>query len=576
VWAAIVVSSALRIWAITSSYFWQDDWIHIWRAWNQPASTFLIQDWNGHIEPLSWGYYWFITHLDPQQWWAAALYLCALAVAMPIAWWWVVRTLGGVTWLSAAVTVAFAFWPGLLVPQVWLATGLEMAALLFAILTVGAIAQEGRRRYLALVFMGIGALFNERVLYAVPLAVLALLMFSDQRGVRRRVKAVASTHGRILSALLAEAVVVVGILAVLGADSADDGELTVAHFFQGLWYGGPEGVFKSLLGLDMFWPDLRVTTPLGPPSWAVVIVLAALGCIIALGWRRDRRQAVFCVAAVLAMFAVEVLLVAALRTEFLGIALLRDPRYTFATGILVLLSVLSFSRTSQDTDERPPTMGVLAVLAIVVLGSVSMVRIGSILDSGPAKAWLDTARSAFTAPDAPALVSTPSPPPMLAGYFLGETDDGHVYDLGTTRTLLDVGPDLPRISDAAVLPISAGLNGAPAGVDLFPVTSTTPAGFGGDCSITVEEGQWQEVPMTPVQLSNPAVAVDYLAERDTTLVIATDDWQTAVAVPAGFRSVWVFPPAGPFDGVRVQAIGSPGRVCIGAAKAGAPQAVTLP
>jgi len=577
VWAAIAVSSALRIWAISGSFFWQDDWIHIWRAWNQPASTFLIQDWNGHIEPMSWGFCWVITHLAPQQWWVAALYLCVLAVAMPVAWWWLVRSLAGVTWLSAGVTVVFAFWPGLLVPQVWLATGLEMAALLFAILTVAALVQEGRSRYLALVFLGVGALFNERVLYAVPLAILTLLMFCGRRGLRARVTAVVASHGRVLAAVVAEAVGVVTVLALLGADSADDGDFTVGGFVQGLWYGGPEGVFKSIIGLDMFWPDLRVTTPPGPPLWAVVVVVGALVTLLVLGWRRDRRQTVFCASAVLIVFVVEVLLVAALRTEFLGIALLRDPRYTFATGMLLLLSVASVAPRSDGSQPgRPPTIGVVAVLSIVVLGSVSMVRIGATLNSGPSKAWLETARSAFTGPDAPSLVSTPSPPPMLGGYFLGETDQGHLYDLGTTRTLLQVGPEQPRFAESAVLPTAAGLTGAPGSVDILPVLSTTPVGFGGDCSVTLENEQWQDVPMTPVELSNPAVAMDYLADADTTLVIEVEDRQTAVAVPAGFRSVWVFPQPGPFDGLRVKALGAPGRVCIGAAKAGAPQAVTLP
>ena len=37
VWAAIVVTTAVRALLIMRSFFWQDDYIHIWTAWNAPA-----------------------------------------------------------------------------------------------------------------------------------------------------------------------------------------------------------------------------------------------------------------------------------------------------------------------------------------------------------------------------------------------------------------------------------------------------------------------------------------------------------------------------------------------------------
>ncbi len=577
-WVAIVVSSAIRIWAISGSFFWQDDYVHMWSAWNQPASTFLLQEWNGHFEPASWVFYWVSTRAFPQQWWPAVVLLSALAVGLTLAWWWLVRTLAGSNWYTVAVTVVFAFWPGLLVPQVWLATGLEMMALLFAILTVAAAVHErGRVRALAFVFLPLGCMFNERALYAVPLLLLTLIIFAKGDGLRARVAQRWSSHKKVIVGLILEAVAVVWVLSALIGDTANDGRLTAKGYLEGLWLGGPQGVLKSLLGLELFWPDQRVTTPPGPAMWAQVATLAVTLTLIVLAWRSDRRQLLICAASVFVMFALEVLLVAALRTDFMGIALIRDPRYTFATGILILLSVLSFP------DRHPPTgkgrrgtkLWIAFAAIIATTGSVSMLRIANIVDGESSRVWLETAREAFVQSGAP-LVSTPSPPAMLAGFFIGETPQGYPQDLGTTRTLLAVGPEQPDFASTAVLPVAAGLTGAPTAVDIFPVTSSTAPGFGGNCSVTLSTEDWTDVPMAPATLSNPAVVIDYLAASETNVLVDVDGWRTSVRVPPGFQSMWFFPPAGPFDGLRLKLAEPSGRFCVGAAKAGSPQAVSGP
>ena len=105
VWAVIAFTCVLRIVVIWGSFFWQDDYIHIWAAWNAPASDLIGQNWNGHREPASFAIQWVLARFAPQVWWPAAVVLCLIAVMTTVGFWLMVKRWAGVTPASAAAAI---------------------------------------------------------------------------------------------------------------------------------------------------------------------------------------------------------------------------------------------------------------------------------------------------------------------------------------------------------------------------------------------------------------------------------------------------------------------------------------
>ena len=97
VWLAIGVTAAVRLWVIWGSFFWQDDYVHIWTAWNAPPADLILQNWNGHREPLAFGAQWLLARAAPQVWWPAALLLSVIAVGGTMGFWLMLRRWGGLT-----------------------------------------------------------------------------------------------------------------------------------------------------------------------------------------------------------------------------------------------------------------------------------------------------------------------------------------------------------------------------------------------------------------------------------------------------------------------------------------------
>jgi hypothetical protein len=188
-----------------------------------------------------------------------------------------------------------------------------------------------------------------------------------------------------------------------------------------------------------------------------------------------------------------------------------DPRFTLVTGTVLIAGLGTFA--------LPAWTGLVAVL-----GCWSMLA----YPPTPGRDWFPQATGA--------LAATPSPPQMLGHFFF--TTDGPLYELGTTRTLLQVGPRPPS----------------------FPLVSQDPHQVNGDGSVTPLQ--------FTVLLSDPArqcgairVPAFDAGVRVVRLRLESGGLVNGVQVRAG--EVQVFPPPGPVsiqapctDGVEV---GIPGR-----------------
>ncbi len=428
VWAVIGVTCAVRLWVIWGSFFWQDDYIHIWTAWNAPVADVVGQNWNGHREPASFAMQWLLARVAPQVWWPAALVLSAIAVATTVGFWLMLRRWGGVTPATAAAAILFAAWPATMLAQSWLSAGLETVPLVLMSAAGWVLARPAR--WTPLVVGGLAAvawLFHERAVFFLPVLLAVAFFFHGVRAWRENRS----------SWLVLAAVTVVAL--VLRALDDLPGRASGTSVPGSAWYAGPGSVLRSVLGWLPY--DARTPVPVDAGLWALAVLVVWM-VLLLIGLSFDPRRTLLVGAVVMAFLAVEVLSFVTLRGGFAGSVLASDPRFTFITGTVLLAGLGSFA-----IDWRPV---VWLTTGLAVVGCWSMWSIGGPVD--PGRDWLAAARQVRGD-----LAPTPSPPAMLGHFFF--TTEPPVYELGTTRTLLQVGPLPARFPQRSTAPLQVDQTG---------------------------------------------------------------------------------------------------------------------
>lgn len=495
VWAVIAVTSAIRVVVIWRSFFWQDDYIHAWTAWNAPASELIWQNWNGHCEPASFAIQWALTRVAPQQWWPAAIVLSVIAVATSVMLWLMLRRWGG----SPVAAMLFAAWPATLVAQQWLSAGLETVPLVLMFVAGFLMARPTRLTPLWVgLLCAVAWLFHERAVYFLPVLAAVAVFYTGR---------LAWTANRWTWVVLACVTLVAVIPRIGDARPGADGGTSVPG---SIWYAGPGSLLRSVLGWLPF--DTHTVTPDDAGLWGVAFLVVWMSVLIAGLTLAPAKTAL--VASVTAGFLlVEVLSFVALRGGFAGAVLASDPRFTLITGTVLLAGLGTFA--------LPMWTAVLAVL-----GCWSMLT----YPQTPGRDWFRPL------PPGVQLAATPSPPQMLGHFFF--TTSGPLLELGTTRTLLQVGPEPPDFPEVSQDPRQVGMDSA------LTALTYTP--------LVVDPGRYCGV--IPIPRLEAGVRVVRLDLRRPGLV-------NGVPVRAGL--VWVFPPAGEVsvqapctDGVEV---GIPGR-----------------
>jgi len=421
VWAVIGLTCAVRVQVIWGSFFWQDDYIHIWTAWNAPAGDLIGQNWNGHREPASFAVQWLLARMAPQVWWPAACVLSVIAVATTVGFWLMLRRWGGVTPATAAAAILFAAWPATMLPQSWLSAGLETVPLVLMFAAGWILARPGRWAPVVVGTLAAAAwLFHERAGYFLPVLLAVAVFFGGGRAWREN-----RSSWLVLAAVT---------LVALGVRALDDlpGRASGASVPGSAWYAGPGSVLRSVLGWLPY--DGRTPVPVDAGLWALAVLVVWM-VVVLIGLSLDPRHTLLVGAVVLAFLAVEVLSFVTLRGGFAGSVLAADPRFTLITGTVLLAGLGSF-----EIGWRPV---VWLATGLAAVGCWSMWRIGAPTD--PGRDWLAAARQVRGD-----LAPTPSPPAMLGHFFF--TTEPPVYELGTTRTLLQVGPQPARFPERTTAP----------------------------------------------------------------------------------------------------------------------------
>lgn len=573
--AVIAVTSAIRVVLIARSFFWQDDYVHIWKAWNVRPQDLILQNWNGHVEIGSMAILWTMSRLWPQNWAPAAVYLITLAVLLPTLYWIALTRLAEPSPLALLSLALFAVWPALAMPQTWFSAGLQLTWLVFFFLILLLFSAPRRHagvRGSLLMLLGYG--FSERILFTVPLLIGVLLLVSSG-GLSDRCRSVWNAHrGDLLVLAGTSGVIAAAVLYSAGGDEQRHVTLAVMEWVEGYAHAIVDGVIRGLSGWPVTWGDDRGTFPQLPAGWQSLALTVVMALLLAVAYRSNRQQLLVAAVVALPLLLAEPTLVLLSRSSFLqwvGPGLMTDARYLVPGSLMVLFVIGTWQGA-----PLPAISGyfVRTSAAVAVVGGViGLLRILPVVDGRESRAWFHSAREAFLAPGAPPAVTTPSPPFMLGTLFYGRDAAGHQFDYGTSRTLLDVGVVRPEFNEATVVPVGPGRSGKKRLVDVDPVRSTTPLGFGSNCSVLLTE-QWRKVPMTGTGLGNPILGVDLLLGRPAWIEARAQTWQQGIQLPSGFVTAWFFPPPGPFDGFQLRVSDGDGEdICVGRARAGLPTAV---
>jgi hypothetical protein len=580
-WAVVVLGSVWRMWAVAGAWFWQDDVIHVWQAATTPFGEFLGLAWNGHLEPASWAFYWVATALAPQSWGPPFLFLTAVQVWTFAAFWILLRRLLEPSWLLLVPLAVFVLGTTSLTAYLWLATALEISVpLLLLVLALNSLVRyaadrKGRRMVAISAYFSVALLFQERGLIIVPFLVLVVLTALVEGGVRRRV--VATWR---LAPVLWVVLVVVGtgyvLLAYLPysgvADQVSE-RAQIPDMASAAWIAVSETLVPTLVGGNWAPPVDGTTIAPRPATAWLMVSWALVGGAFAVGLLRRPRAARWSLVLVGGVLALEVVALVVTRLDFIGTLAARDPRYVTFSSVAVALALglaLLPTRARRAEDQEPAvqvperlgarTVGLAAVALLAVSSYPSLQYTADAVHDRQARGWITNAREQASRQPGVTYADARVPTGVIGDIFV---------DYQWASVALGVGPDQPVFNKTAVdVEVFDGF-GNPRPAALIDVLTQAPAGPSGPCGYSVTT--------SPVTIYFPRTAGDdrsairlaYISRTPTTLRVRSGASSETVEVPAGLRSLWVFPGT-PTGSVTLQGVEAGAALCVTEAKLGTP------
>ncbi|MRJ77730.1 hypothetical protein GEV29_14390 [Aeromicrobium sp. SMF47] len=192
--AMIIVSTALRAWAVSGGWFFGDDFLFLSDVARGDADVaWLFHRHNLHVMPLSFALVLPVAHAGAFAWWAAATELIVFQVASALACWWMLRTVFGnrprillplAVYLFSSITVTSLMW--------WAAGLNSLAVQPFMFGAIGChvlLLRTGRRRWAlaAAACVVVALLLYVKAALIVPMLAIITLVYAAQGPLPRRV-----------------------------------------------------------------------------------------------------------------------------------------------------------------------------------------------------------------------------------------------------------------------------------------------------------------------------------------------------------------------------------------------------
>jgi arabinofuranan 3-O-arabinosyltransferase len=419
-----------RAWALSHSFFWQDDFVYVHRASQGLSLDYLLQDYKGHLMPgqflLSWG----LTELAPLSWLPAAMLVLVLQAVASLLVLRLVRALAGDGPLSLALVAVYLFSPLAFTASVWWASALQAVPLqlcmAWAVLSHLHHLRTGSRLSAAsaLLAVVVGLLFWQKAL----LIPLVLLAFTVLVGPLFTGRALRSLLRRSVPALVGYLVVGAGYATVYVIHTAQDGSSlpTPTEVLQLLQFAIADTFAPSLFGvMGGAEPAGALLAPTPSPlvllaSWQVLGVAMVASLVLA-RWTALRAWALL-----LGYLLVDVALVASTRLDFVGTVIGRDPRYVVDAVVVAVVALAGVGvAVGRRHDALPPALwrfrAAVAsglVLALVNASLISTFAVVQRLPMDDAGRFVTNARDAAATSGPVDLVDGAVPDFVIAPFFV--------------------------------------------------------------------------------------------------------------------------------------------------------------
>jgi hypothetical protein len=440
--AIILVQLVFRAWSGYRGFFYIDDFAFTGRAARYGLSAkLLFTDYNSHVMPGSFVWVWSTTTLWPLQYAPVMTVTLLLQLALGIVVYRLLVQLFGHRLGVLVVFAVFVLTPITLPAFLWWAAALnqlpQQLAMATALLWHVRYLRSGRVRWgiAAIVTIGLGLLFSEKTLLAVPLIVAFTVFYAAPGRWWSRLKAAWRDHwavwlGYLVLTVPYAAYYVLAVPAPAHRPSTGGDVATVAGSALS------RALAPGLLGGPWTWHPIGFAGAVAGPG-RVAIWLSCIACLVLIvGTIVLSHRAVFAWALVFGYIALDIALVASSRAALVGPTVGEEYRYFTDVGLIAALglglAVLpitgtfargSVQRLRPRQSVRAATRRALAeqfgwsgtrtaaravVVAALVLGyiassTVSLVRYDRFWHPNPARPYLTTARAELaTAP--PSLV----------------------------------------------------------------------------------------------------------------------------------------------------------------------------
>lgn len=306
VWAVVWSGLVLRGWVIASGWFYWDDYTLQARAWRLPMDTeYLLHDQDGHLMPGALALQWVMTRLFPMNFAALALVLLVLqAAALAVFARLLLREFGN-SRLVLVPAVIVCFTPLTMPGSSWWASALNLLPLQIA-MTVAVAAhlrwlRRGRRHDAAIAMIAwlIGLLFFEKAVL-IPFFLLGVAWVVDTshdwrhallRPLRRHPVVWGSYAVLVVTYLIA-----LRLVSGNGLQTPYDWAAAAEFLSRGV----TGGLLPALVGGPWTWEPVGFGTALADPPTLLVLVTvqAAIVLVVLTGWLSRRARRAWVLAAV--------------------------------------------------------------------------------------------------------------------------------------------------------------------------------------------------------------------------------------------------------------------------------------
>lgn len=580
IFVAALLSAAVTTWhtvVLLRGYFWQDDFLYVYRAATMPFADYLFQGYNGHLMPGQFLLVWLVTRWAPLNWAMAVLPLVALQILAYVLFWRLLIRLFGHRLEVLLPFAVFVVSPLVFVSSSWWAYALQLVP--FQVALAGALhahvgylrTGERRQAITGLLWTIGGLLFWEKALFVVPVLFAVTVIFMKDGLIFR----LAAAIGRYRRLWLGYAAMVVVYTAVyLRATGTGDGLSTV-----GADSGGDIVTLADRMLLDTFlpgilgapWLALLSDVPLlrDVPSDAVVLgagIAAALIGVVGLWVGRTRALVAW--GLLVGYLACQVALVAAFRLGYIGPVIGEDVRYIAdAVPIAALCTALAFLPPITSASTPPPpkptrstvaALGLSTVLIVASLATIAVVTPQLSRDAG--REYVRTAAKALRAEPDTVLYDTRVPEDLMIPEFGRDARTSTIIvPLG-----LDVAFDKPT-GDLRMLDET----GAPRDVVLKD-TLTAPPGPVPNCGYQANQLNADIAFRSEPREARQVVRLGYFTNRTATGTVTVGNQRVRVTFQSGLHYLYLTVPR-PSQVLSIDLAPSDTTLCVTDAVIGTPR-----